>query len=684
MKKMSKKMVVYGKSLILFVLAGIFLFTVLSSCDMGNNDNSINSGIAPGWESASVTWQSVSGADSYNVYYKGAGVTEYKKIDTQLIREYEDYFRADILGLANGSYDIKICAAAENGTEFNEVTESVTVSGGYDRSGYAFVNGRIPGAYKADGTPKDNAVIVYVTNKTKNTVSMDVEGAENPCIGLQAILDGYKKGRETRPLIVRLIGQISDLSYMLDGDIVIETRNNDNSYITIEGVGNDATADGWGIRIKNASNVEIRNIGFMNTDSGEGDNVSLQQGNEYIWVHNNDLFYGEPGGDADQAKGDGAMDTKKSFYVTFSYNHFWDTGKTHLVGNKEGINEQNYITLHHNWYDHSDSRHPRVRVATVHVYNNYYDGVSKYGAGATMGADLFVEANYFKNTKRPMLISMQGSDIAGGGGTFSGEDGGMIKAYNNYMDVFSESSFKPYSSSNMIEFDAYVVNSRREEIPAEVTAKQGGDTYNNFDTASSMYSYTADTPEQAREKVVKYAGRLSGGDFKWTFTDADNTASDTPNPGLKAALSSYKTKLVSVQGDSSGEPDDGTDPGDNNPPSGGDPNGERVCTFDSTGGTSSFYAITGNISTSKGSVTVGGNTYSICLKMETSTKIEFTTSEEATLTLVFAESGKRVKVDSETLTTDQNGYVTKILNAGTHLIEKGDSINLFYIDVSDN
>lgn len=97
---------------------------------------------------------------------------------------------------------------------------------------------------------------------------------------------------------------------MLNGDLVIENNNLVTSSITFEGVGSDATANGWGLRIKKASNVEVRNIGFMLTDAGEGDNIGLQQDNDHIWVHNCDLFYGAPGGDADQAKGDGALDCK--------------------------------------------------------------------------------------------------------------------------------------------------------------------------------------------------------------------------------------------------------------------------------------------------------------------------------------------------------------------------------------
>ena len=95
---------------------------------------------------------------------------------------------------------------------------------------------------------------------------------------------------------------------------------------------------------------------------------------------------------------------------------------------------ENFISYHHNWFDHSDSRHPRVRTMTVHVYNNYFDGISKYGVGATTGSNVFVESNYFRNTNKPMMISLQGTDIVNGekNATFSGETGGMIKAYGMF------------------------------------------------------------------------------------------------------------------------------------------------------------------------------------------------------------------------------------------------------------
>ena len=746
-----------------FLFLSFFIFSSLSTYSQ-----SIEIFEANGWlESAYLKWHSSGSVDSYNVYYTGGGITN-KKIDSPLIRKYADYWRADIVGLAEGEYSITVKPVV-NGTEAEGASISSITVKAHDRSGFAFQGSRVPGAYKSDGTLKDNAVILYITENNKNSVSMTVTGASsNPCVGLQTILDGFKKGKDTRPLSVRLIGQVTDLDYMLNGDIVIENNNNASSYITFEGIGDDAVADGWGLRIKNASNIEVRNLGFMNCDSEEGDDVSLQQNNDYIWVHNCDFFYGAAGSDADQIKGDGALDCKKSTYVTFSYNHFWDCGKCNLLGLSEGTTSGLYITYHHNWYDHSDSRHPRVRYYSTHVYNNYYDGNAKYGVGSTTGASVFVEGNYFRNCKYPMLISKQGTDIYQSSGTFSGEDGGIIKAFNNYMT--GQNRFVAYGSSDFanstVDFDAYVVASRSETVPSTVKTKQGSNTYNNFDTdASVMYQYTADTPEQAKEKVMQYAGRVNGGDLKWTFNNAVDDASYDVNTGLKAALTNYSTSLVAVQGESSssgssqtltvtgdvnqtvtsgnaisnivftwggeatdasvnGLPASGIDyikdaaaktitisgtptatvsytvttSGQSGTPvsisgtitvtSGSGSSGAMIHNFTTDGKTSSFYSITGNLSTSYGTVTYQGLTLTQCLKMESGTNISFTTTSEATLTLVFnPDYTGTVKIDGTTYTpSSTNGIVTiSSLPAGSHTIVKGSgSSYLFYMSTVYN
>jgi len=514
-------------------------------------------------ESAYAEWAS-DGSDSYNVYYSGAGASDVK-VDAPLIRKYGSKYRVDVVGLKAGSYTLKVASVKGGKETASTNSKSLTVKA-HDRAGFAFSNGHVPGAYKTDGTLKDGAVVLYVSESTKNTVQLNVvtsnKGATTECVGLQNILTALKKGYETRPLAIRLIGNVTDPADTDHGDIVIDMNKKEGMAVTLEGIGNDATVNGWGIRVKNAQDVEIRNIGTMNVDSDEGDNIGLQQDNKYIWVHNCDFFYGHAGSDKDQVKGDGALDCKKSTYITFSYNHFWDNGKSNLLGLSEGTTDGLYITYHHNWYDHSDSRHPRVRFYSAHVYNNYYDGNAKYGAGSTLGSSVFMEANYFRNCKYPMMTSMQGTDVYASGtkrdptnnGTFSKEAGGAIKAYNNHME--GSYTFIPYGASkyvlkgaetaigdidSKVDFDAYVVSSRDAQVPSSVKSYSGENTYNNFDTDKSiMYSYTADSPEQAVANVRAYAGRLQGGDFKWTFDNSVDDASSDVNQKLKDALMAYK------------------------------------------------------------------------------------------------------------------------------------------------
>ena len=526
----------------------------------------VSLGNAAGWlESAYAEWAS-DGSDSYNVYYSGAGKFDVK-VDAQLVRKYGSTWRVDVPGLKAGDYTLKI-VGVKGGKEGAAATTKTLSVKAHDRSGFAFSNSRVPGAYKADGTLKDGAAVLYITESTKNSVTMDVttssKGAKTTCKSFQGILNCYKKGYETTPLDLRLVGNVTDSDSLVQGDMVIDLGKSENSYVTVEGIGPDATVNGWGIRVKNAQNVEIRNLGIMNVNSGEGDNIGLQQDNKYVWVHNCDFFYGDAGSDKDQVKGDGALDCKMSTYITFSYNHFWDNGKSNLLGLKEGSTEGYYITYHHNWYDHSDSRHPRVRYYSAHVYNNYYDGNAKYGAGSTLGSSVFMEANYFRNCKYPMLTSMQGTDVYAAGtkrdptnnGTFSKEAGGTIKAYGNYME--GSYTFIPYGATSYkvkgtettaasqgintsVDFDAYVVDSRDAKVPSTVKSYDGENTYNNFDTDKSvMYSYKADDAATAKANVMAYAGRVQGGDFKWTFNSSTDDASSEVNQALKDALVAYK------------------------------------------------------------------------------------------------------------------------------------------------
>ena len=538
-------------------------------------------------EGAYAEWLSVSGAAGYEAYVKKASDADsaYVKLDDELIRKYKDYWRVDALGLKGGeSYVIKVVALNASGaTVASTVTDELSVKA-HDRSGFAWKNGTASGAYNEDGTLASNAVVIYVTDANKDTVSVAIDmggkGTLTDCTGIGNIMLGLKKGKDNRKFDIRLIGNVGiadtlggDNNKEYKGDWCIQNDNNSAMGITVEGIGEDAVANGWGIRVKGASNVEVRNLAFMNCCSGEGDDVGLQQDNDHVWVHNCDLFYGDAGSDADQIKGDGALDCKKSNYATFSYNHFWDCGKCNLLGLSEGSNDL-YVTYHHNWYDHSDSRHPRIRYFCTHVYNNYYDGNAKYGVGAAKGGpSVFVESNYFRNVKNPMMVSMQGTDVYSStdvrddknNPTFSKEDGGVIKAYNNAF--VGKCTFVPYgaqyftlagvrtaynrSTPSTQDYDAYLVSSREEEVPETVVSYQGGFKYDNTKMAVGNLNVDPNNIDDVLDvpEIVKAgAGRINGGDLWYNFDDVAEDTNYDVNMELKDMVTSYKTAIVSIGG----------------------------------------------------------------------------------------------------------------------------------------
>ena len=686
---------------------------------------------AKGWfETAYVKWTPVAGATGYNVYVKSASATDaaYVQLDDELIRKYPSYMRADALGLRAGDYVMKVVpvVSGKENASAAIVSNTMTVSA-YDRSGFAFSSNSPAkngvGAYNNDGTLKSGASVLYVTEANKNTVKMKIGNTEYT--GVAAITQAIKTKNNCQPVAIRIIGQVT-LSGLACKDVssayAIGVKGAAN--VTFEGIGDDATLYEAGVAVFQSTGIEVRNLGLMNWGGGgDGDGISLKQ-SRGVWVHNNDVFYGNAGSDGDQAKGDGSMDLKdNSQYVTISYNHFWDSGKMSLCGMKSESGE-NWITYHHNWFDHSDSRHPRIRTMSVHVYNNYYDGNAKYGVGAAKDSEAFVEANYFRNCPYPMLSSMQGSDVLADG-IFSGENGGVIKAYNNYMEgqksVIYANSDAGTTAASSTDFDAYLATSRSETVPSTYSAKQGGKTYSNFDTKVDLgvKESAIDNPADVPSIVKSEAGRLAGGDFKWTFDNSVDDASYSLNTALKTALNNYKTSLVSVGGGStSGEshthtygewviekeatetetglkirtcsvcgdkqteviPKKGsTDKPDVPAPS----EGSYVQNFTASGMTSDFYSITGSTSDSKGSVTYNGLTLTTCLKMESRTNISFTAPSAGKLTLVFggttAASGKSVKINGTEAKVGSDGTVTVDVAKGAVTVTKGDAINLFYM-----
>lgn len=543
---------------------------------------------AGGWNESA--WMEFTGFSEdyskYNAYVSADNGATWTLLDYQLVRSYGSYGRVDALGLKAGSYKLKVVPVSKDAEVEADaaVSDALTVEA-YNRDGYAHHNAAAGiGAYNNDGTLKAGARVLYITKFNAKTVTMDMKvdskGKTETRTGIQDIIQAYEKGQESTPLAVRIIGllDLADMPALGSKEEGLQVKGKGHAMnLTIEGVGNDAAFRGFGMLVRACQYVEIRNIGVMNCMD---DCISLDTDNQRIWVHNNDVFYGKAGS-GDHAKGDGAIDVKGTLYCTVSANHYWDTGKSTLNSNGD---EVDFVTYHHNWYDHSDSRHPRVRKSQhLHVFNNYYDGNSKYGVGATTGSCIFVEANYFRNCKFPVLISMQGSDLYAGtqtlnkaNGTFSSENGGMIKTFNNYI-TGATTTYIPYGATEALvkgekksvsymdtktHFDAYEVAERNATVPAEVVTLQGGTGYNNFDTEAGFYTYSPDAPADVPANVTGAygAGRCQHGDLQFTF---DNATEDT-NYGRIAALATkldnYTSSFEKILGDNTFDPSDKRDP----------------------------------------------------------------------------------------------------------------------------
>lgn len=661
---------------------------------------------AKGWqESAYLKWAPFEGASSYNVY------VDDKKIDAQLIRQYASYYRADVLGLKAGTYSVKVVPVNAEGTEITGAnTASNLVVKSYNREGFAHFKYDGVGAYNNDGTLKAGAKVLYITAKTAKTVSTTVNTGKSETItGLQSIIDAYSKGKDKTPIAFRIIGKVSlsDLDHISSSAEGLQIKGATMN-MTFEGVGDDATVYGFGFLLREAESVEFRNFAIMRCLD---DAMSLDTNNSHVWVHNMDLFYGKKGGAADQAKGDGTVDIKgDSKYVTVAYNRFWDNGKASMCGMKSETGE-NWITYHHNWFDHSDSRMARVRTMSVHMYNNYYQHCDVYGIGATSGSSVFMESNYFDAVKRPIMSSLQGTD-AMGDGTFSGEKGGLIKAYGNvFANKPDNFSYITYANNNT-SFDAYEVSAPSEQVPSSVKTLVGGTSYNNFDTNSSlMYAYAADKAEDVPAIVEGFygAGRLNHGDIDFVIPDETvvTNGHQQPWPALASILDAYTSGVVKVFGESNATGEGGSTEGGETGGSGsGEGSGEGGSTGGSTGGTeggstvtpiegtvtcsftangkeavpsNSAFALTGEAKNVKKEDTViEGTTYTASLKMESKTEVSFTTSQKMTLYVYYGVSGTKtnVKVDG---VKQAGAPTTVVLEAGAHKITKGDATTIALI-----
>ncbi|WP_327699171.1 pectate lyase family protein [Streptomyces sp. NBC_00459] len=238
----------------------------------------------------------------------------------------------------------------------------------------------------------------------------------------------------TAEQFLEYIDTVGPLVIHVQGSINFSGKQGVRPNKTILGVGSSAVLNGGGLDFHRSSNVIVRNIRFTNADD---DAINIGQESHHIWVDHNEF----------SGAADGSVDiVRAADYVTVSWNWFRGTDKSMLIGHSDGNGSQDTghlkVTIHHNYFDGSNQRHPRVRFGEpVHVYNNYFRANGSYGVASTMNAGVLVEANQFENVAHPCYSASGYADSGPGrlvqrGNGFSGSGGceanGSVAEPRNY------------------------------------------------------------------------------------------------------------------------------------------------------------------------------------------------------------------------------------------------------------
>lgn len=209
-----------------------------------------------------------------------------------------------------------------------------------------------------------------------------------------------EKNKSKEPAIIWLSGTFTKENGRDSSSPWFDIKDTEN--ISIYGT-NNFKMQNVGFFIVRSKNIIIRNVYIVMPKADNGaDGISMQKSNN-IWLDH--CTFESVNSTKDYE--DGSCDiTHGTTDVTVSWNHFIRTQKTALVGHSDNeIGDKDIrATFHHNFFDESNSRHPRVRFGSVHVYNNYFNKVSTYGVGSAMEAKVLVESNYFDGVHLPTDI----------------------------------------------------------------------------------------------------------------------------------------------------------------------------------------------------------------------------------------------------------------------------------------
>ena len=235
----------------------------------------------------------------------------------------------------------------------------------------------------------------------------------------------------------------------------------------VDGVGQNITIANFGFKVQQVENIIIRNLSFRsngNDNGGNGDAISIEKSAKYIWIDHctfSKYF-------------DGLVDVKReSDFITVSWCRFYDHNKTMLIGHDDAhtadIGKLN-VTLHHNLFDGTVQRHPRLRFGKVHMMNNYLRNIQSYATGACLGGEVYIENNIYENVGTTSQYCAGNNGIMTAVGNYRINSGNFLTNGN---------AFNPAASYN---YQADVAN---DQLKAILGAYAGANTTNNLNITQS-------------------------------------------------------------------------------------------------------------------------------------------------------------------------------------------------------
>ncbi|KAJ5259568.1 hypothetical protein N7478_012549 [Penicillium angulare] len=184
------------------------------------------------------------------------------------------------------------------------------------------------------------------------------------------------------------------------------------SNTSIIGKSSTAILTGFGLLVKEESNVIIRNLGVKKVLADNGDAIGVQYSTN-VWIDHCDVS-----SDLDHDKDyyDGLIDlTHAADYITVSNTFLHDHWKASLVGHSDNNGDEDTghlrVTYANNYWYNINSRTPSIRFGTGHIYNSYYLDVND-GINTRDGAQVLVESNVFDGSDKPLYSTDDGYAVA--------------------------------------------------------------------------------------------------------------------------------------------------------------------------------------------------------------------------------------------------------------------------------